>query len=122
MRLHRAVYIHGNPTPYNFFLTGLEPPQFVFIDYEHVRSTFLSRFDGRGCAVSLNRDMSNSAALKYGSDARVVRLLGRVFRAAPADGTTWRCSDASARSGAETRTGGGVGSRVVGQHREARGR
>jgi hypothetical protein len=44
-RLHRAGYIHGDLTPYNIFVTGLEPPQFVFIDHERTRRTILSRFE-----------------------------------------------------------------------------
>src|SRR5208283_211034 len=43
-RLHRAGYIHGDLTPFNIFVTGLEPPQFVFIDHERTRRTILSRF------------------------------------------------------------------------------
>jgi tRNA A-37 threonylcarbamoyl transferase component Bud32 len=42
-RLHRAGYIHGDLTPFNVFVTGLEPPQFVFIDHERTRRTILSR-------------------------------------------------------------------------------
>jgi hypothetical protein len=42
-RLHRAGYIHGDLTPYNVFVTGLQPPQFVFIDHERTRRTILSR-------------------------------------------------------------------------------
>ena len=44
-RLHRAGYIHGDLTPYNIYVTGLEPPQFVFIDHERTRHTILSRFE-----------------------------------------------------------------------------
>jgi hypothetical protein len=44
-RLHRAGYIHGDLTPWNIFITGLEPPQFVFIDHERTRRTILSRFE-----------------------------------------------------------------------------
>ncbi|MGB3550190.1 MAG: lipopolysaccharide kinase InaA family protein [Candidatus Binatus sp.] len=44
-RLHRAGYIHGDLTPFNIFVTGLEPPQFVFIDHERTRRTILSRFE-----------------------------------------------------------------------------
>ena len=44
-RLHRAGYIHGDLTPYNIFVTGIEPPQFVFIDHERTRRTILSRFE-----------------------------------------------------------------------------
>ncbi len=44
-RMHRAGYIHGDLTPFNIFVTGLEPPKFVFIDHERTRRTFLSRFD-----------------------------------------------------------------------------
>ncbi len=44
-RLHRAGYIHGDLTPFNVFVTGLEPPQFVFIDHERTRRTILSRFE-----------------------------------------------------------------------------
>jgi len=44
-RLHRAGYIHGDLTPFNVFVTALEPPQFVFIDHERTRRTILSRFD-----------------------------------------------------------------------------
>ena len=44
-RLHRAGYIHGDLTPYNIFVTGLEPPRFVFIDHERTRRTILSRFE-----------------------------------------------------------------------------
>ncbi len=43
-RLHRAGYIHGDLTPYNIYVTGIEPPQFVFIDHERTRRTILSRF------------------------------------------------------------------------------
>ena len=42
-RLHRAGYIHGDLTPYNVFVMGLEPPQFAFIDHERTRDTILSR-------------------------------------------------------------------------------
>ncbi|HEV2171636.1 MAG TPA: lipopolysaccharide kinase InaA family protein, partial [Candidatus Binatus sp.] len=41
--LHRSGYIHGDLTPFNVFVTGLEPPQFVFIDHERTRRTILSR-------------------------------------------------------------------------------
>ncbi len=44
-RLHRAGYIHGDLTPWNIFITGLEPPQFVFIDHERTRRTIMSRFE-----------------------------------------------------------------------------
>lgn len=44
-RLHRAGYIHGDLTPYNIFVTGVEPPRFVFIDHERTRRTILSRFE-----------------------------------------------------------------------------
>src|SRR5271168_4353668 len=44
-RLHRAGYIHGDLTPYNVFVTGHEPPRFVFIDHERTRRTILSRFE-----------------------------------------------------------------------------
>lgn len=44
-RLHRAGYIHGDLTPYNIYVTGIEPPQFVFIDHERTRRTILSRFE-----------------------------------------------------------------------------
>jgi len=44
-RLHRAGYIHGDLTPYNIFVTGLEPPKFVFIDHERTRRTILSSFE-----------------------------------------------------------------------------
>lgn len=44
-RLHRAGYIHGDLTPFNVFVTGLEPPQFVFIDHERTRRTILSGFE-----------------------------------------------------------------------------
>jgi hypothetical protein len=44
-RLHRAGYIHGDLTPYNIFVTGVEPPKFVFIDHERTRHTILSRFE-----------------------------------------------------------------------------
>jgi len=43
-RLHRTGYIHGDLSPFNIFVTGLEPPQFVFIDHERTRRTILSRF------------------------------------------------------------------------------
>jgi hypothetical protein len=42
-RLHRSGYIHGDLTPYNVFVTGVEPPQFVFVDHERTRRTPLSR-------------------------------------------------------------------------------
>jgi len=44
-RLHRTGYIHGDLTPYNVYVTGIEPPQFVFIDHERTRRTILSRFE-----------------------------------------------------------------------------
>jgi hypothetical protein len=44
-RLHRAGYLHGDLTPHNILVTGLEPPQFVFIDNERTRRTMLSRFE-----------------------------------------------------------------------------
>ena len=44
-RLHRAGYLHGDLTPFNIFVTGLEPPRFVFIDHERTRRTILSRFE-----------------------------------------------------------------------------
>jgi tRNA A-37 threonylcarbamoyl transferase component Bud32 len=44
-RLHRAGYIHGDLTPYNIYVTALEPPQFVFIDHERTRRTILSRLE-----------------------------------------------------------------------------
>jgi hypothetical protein len=43
-RLHRAGYIHGDLSPFNVFVTGLEPPKFVFIDHERTRRTIMSRF------------------------------------------------------------------------------
>ncbi|MGB8682951.1 MAG: lipopolysaccharide kinase InaA family protein [Candidatus Binatus sp.] len=43
-RLHRAGYIHGDLSPFNVFVTALEPPQFVFIDHERTRRTVMSRF------------------------------------------------------------------------------
>jgi Lipopolysaccharide kinase (Kdo/WaaP) family len=43
-RLHRAGYLHGDLSPFNVFVTGLEPPQFVFIDHERTRRTIMSRF------------------------------------------------------------------------------
>jgi hypothetical protein len=43
-RLHRAGYIHGDLSPFNIFVTGVEPPQFVFIDHERTRRTIMSRF------------------------------------------------------------------------------
>jgi hypothetical protein len=42
-RLHRGGYLHGDLTPYNIFVTAVEPPQFVFIDHERTRRTPLSR-------------------------------------------------------------------------------
>jgi hypothetical protein len=44
-RLHRAGYIHGDLTPFNIFVTAIEPPQFVFIDHERTRRTILSRLE-----------------------------------------------------------------------------
>jgi Lipopolysaccharide kinase (Kdo/WaaP) family len=44
-RLHRAGYLHGDLTPYNIFVTGVNPPQFVFIDHDRTRRTILSRFE-----------------------------------------------------------------------------
>jgi hypothetical protein len=42
-RLHAAGYLHGDLTPFNVFVTGVEPPRFVFIDHERTRRTMLSR-------------------------------------------------------------------------------
>lgn len=44
-RLHGAGYLHGDLTPYNIFVTGVDPPQFVFIDHDRTRRTILSRFE-----------------------------------------------------------------------------
>jgi hypothetical protein len=44
-RMHRAGYIHGDLTPYNIFVTGIDPPKFVFIDHERTRRTILSSFE-----------------------------------------------------------------------------
>jgi len=44
-RMHRAGYIHGDLTPFNIYVTAIEPPQFVFIDHERTRRTILSRFE-----------------------------------------------------------------------------
>jgi lipopolysaccharide kinase (Kdo/WaaP) family protein len=44
-RMHHAGYIHGDLTPYNIFVTGIDPPKFVFIDHERTRRTILSRFE-----------------------------------------------------------------------------
>jgi hypothetical protein len=44
-RLHRAGYIHGDLTPFNIYVTGIAPPQFVFIDHERTRRTILSRLE-----------------------------------------------------------------------------
>jgi hypothetical protein len=44
-RLHRAGYLHGDLTPHNIFVTGVDPPQFVFIDHDRTRRTILSRFE-----------------------------------------------------------------------------
>lgn len=44
-RFHRAGYIHGDLTPYNIFIVGVDPPQFVFIDHDRTRHTILSRFE-----------------------------------------------------------------------------
>ena len=44
-RLHRCGFVHGDLTPYNIFVTGVAPPQFVFIDHDRTRRTILSRFE-----------------------------------------------------------------------------
>jgi tRNA A-37 threonylcarbamoyl transferase component Bud32 len=44
-RFHRAGYLHGDLTPYNIFIIGVDPPQFVFIDHDRTRHTILSRFE-----------------------------------------------------------------------------
>jgi Lipopolysaccharide kinase (Kdo/WaaP) family len=44
-RFHRAGYLHGDLTPYNIFVVGVDPPQFVFIDHDRTRHTILSRFE-----------------------------------------------------------------------------
>ena len=79
-RLHRAGYIHGDLTPYNIFVTGLQPPQFVFIDHERTRRTILSRFERPRMRnlVQLGH-LERRRRHEYGSDARVVRLLLQHF-------------------------------------------
>jgi hypothetical protein len=44
-RFHRAGYLHGDLTPYNIFIVGVDPPKFVFIDHDRTRHTILSRFE-----------------------------------------------------------------------------
>lgn len=44
-RFHHAGYIHGDLTPYNIFVTGVDPPRFAFIDHERTRRTFASRLE-----------------------------------------------------------------------------
>ena len=44
-RMHRAGYIHGDLTPYNIFVTAVEPPRFVFIDHERTRHTPLAMLE-----------------------------------------------------------------------------
>ncbi len=39
-RLHRAGYIHGDLTPHNVFVAGLEPPRFVLLDHDRTRRAF----------------------------------------------------------------------------------
>src|SRR5258708_6173260 len=44
-RLHRAGYLHGDLTPYNIFVTGVNPPQVVFIDHDRTGRPLLGHFE-----------------------------------------------------------------------------
>jgi len=123
-RLHRAGYIHGDLTPFNIFVTGLEPPQFVFIDHERTRRTILSRFErprmrnlvqlgqlelGGVTNTDRMRVWCGYAAAFSARRRRVVRRRVATMLAARI-GTQSKAAAMAARASAS-----------VGQHREARG-
>ena len=100
-RLHRAGYIHGDLTPYNIFVTGLQPPQFVFIDHERTRRTILSRFERPRM-----RNLVQLGHLDVGGVTNTDRMRvwigysARFIRATPADGKTPHGCDACGQNGA----------------------
>ena len=123
-RLHRAGYIHGDLTPFNIFVTGLEPLQFVFIDHERTRRTILSRFErprmrnlvqlgqlelGGVTSTDRMRVWCGYAATFSARRRRVARRRVAAMLAARI-GTQRKAAAMAARASAS-----------VGQHREARG-
>ncbi len=123
-RLHRAGYIHGDLTPYNIFVTGLEPPQFAFIDHERTRRTILSRFDRPRM-----RNLVQLGRLQLGGVTNTDRMrvwcgYAAAFSARRRRAQRRRVAAMLAARIADDRMGPGVAaaaSASVGQHREASG-
>jgi len=123
-RLHRAGYIHGDLTPYNIFVTELEPPQFVFIDHERTRRTILSRFERPRM-----RNLVQLGHLEIGGVTNTDRMrvwcgYAAAFSARRRRAERRRVAGMLAARIADDRKCAGVAARAsasVGQHREASG-
>ncbi len=124
-RLHRAGYIHGDLTPYNIFVTGLEPPQFVFIDHERTRRTILSRFERPRMRNLVQLGHLDVAGVTNTDRMRVWTGYCRAVFGATPDG--WNCAASPRclrRRMTLERNSAAVAARAsssLGQHREARG-
>lgn len=123
-RLHRAGYIHGDLTPFNIFVTGLEPPQFVFIDHERTRRTILSRFERPRM-----RNLVQLGHIELGGVTNTDRMrvwcgYAAAFSARRRRAQRRRVAAMLAARIADDRKGAGVAARAsssLGQHREASG-
>ncbi len=123
-RLHRAGYIHGDLTPFNVFVTGLEPPQFVFIDHERTRRTILSRFERPRMRNLVQLGHLEIAGVTNTDRMRVWCGYAAASSARPRRAQRRRVAAMLAARIADDRKGAGVAaaaSASVGQHREARG-
>src|SRR5271168_935935 len=123
-RLHRAGYIHGDLTPFNIYVTGIEPPQFVLIDHERTRRTFLSRFERPRMRNLVQLGHLDLDGVTNTDRMRVWCGYSAAFPARRSRAVRRRvASMLQARMGLE-RTQGAVSSRArasMGQHREASG-
>ncbi len=123
-RLHRAGYIHGDLTPYNIFVTGLEPPQFAFIDHERTRRTILSRFDRPRMRNLVQLGRLQLSGVTNTDRMRVWCGYAAAFSARRRRTQRRRVAAMLAARIADDRVGAGVAagaSASVGQHREASG-
>jgi hypothetical protein len=123
-RLHRAGYIHGDLTPFNIFVTGLEPPQFVFIDHERTRHTILSRFERPRMRNLVQLGHLQLAGVTNTDRMRVWCGYAAAFSKRRGRAGRRRVAAMLAARIADNRKGAGVAARAsssLGQHREASG-